>query len=119
VPSAAPLRASQPDTWTLEVEIANTGSEPVAFTSGIARGTVLDHEGNVVASSANAMLTSAGIWIDLAPGESARVPVLARPYSCDARLGYVLPLGEYQLTATVSRDGAAYLVPPAAITISE
>ena len=66
----------------------------------------------MVATSANLALTLVGIAIELAPGASTVVPGIVAMASCDPRLGYVLPPGEYGLVAGLSRSDAPHIRTP-------
>ena len=92
---------------SFEVQLTNHGEAPIRFTTGTTLGTILDAEGNVVATSANLAVAAVGIGIDLAPGASTIVPGVVALASCDPRIGYTLPPGEYGLVASVSRSDTA------------
>ena len=113
VPPTGPLGPDAFGSATFEVQLTNLGEAPIQFTTGTARGTILDSNGNVVATSANLALTLVGIGIDLAPGASTVVPGVVAMASCDPRLGYVLPPGDYGLVASLSRSDTPHVRTPA------
>lgn len=122
-PPAAPLTRNGLAQPAFEIRLTNVGEAPVQFATGAARGTILDLDGTVVGSSANIGSDDVGIMIDLAPGASSTMPGLVGLASCDPRLGYALPPGEYQLVATLSAVDAAstpieILTPPQRIVVA-
>lgn len=95
-----PISAPGLDPADLTVTLTNVGASPIRFNSGVATGTILDTNGNVVNSN-TLPLAALGIQIDLAPGASTELPLLVSTASCDPTLGYTLPPGTYQLVAAV------------------
>jgi hypothetical protein len=109
VPPSAPLVLGGVQPSSFEVALANVGNSPIQFLTGTAIGTILDTNGNVVGSSANIALADVGVSVDLAPGATTTLPGVVGTASCDPRLGYVLPPGDYLLVATVSsNDGSTH-----------
>lgn len=119
-PPDGPLTATGTDPFELTVTLTNTGTTPIQFGSGISRGTIVDNDGNVVGSGVDVL--DAGIAVDLAPGESTELPLVAGTSSCDPELGSKIPPGEYQIIASVQHsDGTNTTLhsAPLPITISD
>jgi len=102
----------------LTLSLRNLSAEPVRFLSGTATATFLDSSGRVVSSNAGISIGDAGIPVDLAPGASTELPLVASSASCDPRLGYTLPPGDYQLIAEVPRDGTILASSPRTVTVA-
>jgi hypothetical protein len=95
--------ASGVEPWNFEIQISNVGDAPIEFVTGIAGGIVLDSNGDVVGTP-TVEVPDGGIGVDLAPGESTVVPGVFDSASCEPRLGYTLPPGQYDLVALVQRS---------------
>lgn len=108
-----------PDEWAslaLTVTLTNVGSEPIQFSSGVARGVVLGDDGSV----ANAdVLERPAVeeWIDLEPGASTDLPLSVSAVSCDPELGYRLPPGEYDVVGVVPHLDGDLTSPSTAIFV--
>lgn len=106
----------------LTVVLTNDSDTPIQFGSGTAIGTILDQAGEVVSSSTVFAIADVGIGVDLAPGQSMQLPLVASTASCDPALGYTLPPGDYRLVAAVQHsDGDTMRLhsPPVPIVVGE
>lgn len=120
VSPAEPLTAGGVEPLQLAVMLTNVGRTPIRFGSGTATGTILDSDGRVVAGPGTVAIGDVGIGVDLAPGESTELPMVASTASCDPRLGYELPPGDYQIVGHVQHsDGTPtqLISPPLPIVI--
>jgi hypothetical protein len=106
VPPVGPLNAADTTPPRLKVTLTNRSDAPIEFASGIATGTILDAQGNVV-SAGTVFIDDVGIAVDLDPGESMKLPLVTSTASCDPQLGYQLPPGNYQLIAEVQQSNGA------------
>jgi len=122
VPLDEPLTSTGVQPVTFKVQLTNAGDAPIQFVSGTASGTILDANGRVVGSAANIAIEDVGIPVDLSPRASTTLPGVVGLASCDPRLGYALPPGEYQLLASVHYSAGSgpstVLTPPTPITIA-
>jgi hypothetical protein len=103
VPPRGPLTTAGVEPFRLTVTLTNVGDSPVQFVSGTASGTILDEDGNVVSAN-NVALADLGIPVDLGPGESTELPLVASSSSCDPQLGYVIPPGNYRMIAEIQHS---------------
>lgn len=104
VPPAGPVSAAGVEPLQLTVVLTNEGSDPISFVSGTARATILDLSGTVVSSASTVLIGDVGTVVDLRPGASTELAMVVTTASCDPRLGYVLPPGNYQLIANVQHS---------------
>jgi hypothetical protein len=107
VPLDGPIVSGGVQPASFEVRLTNVSEAPIQFTTGTAIGTILDTNGNVVATSANVVLADVGMFVDLAPGASTTLPGVVDTASCDPSLGYLLPPGDYLMVASFWRNDAA------------
>ena len=120
VPPTGPLDTVGSQPLELTVNLLNVGSAPIQFMTGTSRGTILDPTGRVVSTSADVLLGDVGIGVDLQPGATTQLPLVATTASCDPQLGYTLPSGDYRLVAAVQHvdgDATTLYSPPLPITI--
>ena len=117
-PPTEPLIAGGPYGLDLTTVLTNIGDQPIRFDSGIATGTLLDLDGNVVGSSGGIGVAAIGIGIDLAPGASTELQLAAGTSSCDPALGYVLAPGDYQIVISVPKDLDELVSAPVPITLA-
>lgn len=95
--ASAPLGAqSVSGTVTLQ----NSGATTIAATSPAAPSLTLSREGVTVWSGADS-ISSGGVEISLAPGESRPLAASFAPLSCASVSGEGLPAGTYELTASI------------------